>query len=185
MIAYSDKKVVDPRNLLAPEIPDILSRFYIIKPPHSYMIGDNSPSLSNLVSRGVYSISPNKNAKRKSNNITPDKLDEESSDTISWPELKRILSRFYIIRTPHGFILGDKGSTITNQAGMKRSGATPNVNENSYFDNLPSNHDKNKGEDEEQLVPSIRRITSRFYLIQTPYGYMLGDHEQSSPIRLL
>ena len=169
IIPSSDKKDVDPGNLLAPEIQDILSRFYIIKTPHGYMIGDKdkSPSFPNIASTGMHSISPNKNVKRSSNDITQDTIDEEPSDKISGPDLKRILSRYYIIRTPNGFMLGDRGATFTNQAATKRSGATSNVNK-----------------DEEYLVPSLRSITSRFYLIKTPYGYVLGDNEQSSPIRL-
>ena len=167
IIPSSDKKDVDPGNLLAPEIQDILSRFYIIKTPHGYMIGDKSPSFPNIASTGMHSISPNKNVKRSSNDITQDTIDEEPSDKISGPDLKRILSRYYIIRTPNGFMLGDRGSTFTNQAPTKRSGATSNVNK-----------------DEEYLVPSLRSITSRYYLIKTPYGYILGDNEQSPPIRL-
>ena len=133
------------------------------------MIGDKSPSLSNIISTGKHSIGPNKNVKRSSNDITQDQIDGEPSDNISGPDLKRILSRYYIIRTPNGFMLGDRGSTFTNQVATKRSGATSNVSED---------------EDEKYLVPSLRRITSRFYLIKTPYGYMLGDNEQSPPIRL-
>ena len=169
IIPSSDKKDIDPGNRLAPKIHDILSRFYIIKTPHGYMIGDKdkSPSFPNIASTGMHSISPNKNVKRSSNDITQDKIDEEPSDKTSGPDLKRILSRYYIIRTPNGFMLGDRGSTFTNQAATKRSGATSNVNK-----------------DEEYLVPSLRSITSRFYLIKTPYGYILGDNEQSPPIRL-
>ena len=169
IIPSSDKKDIDPENRLAPEIHDILSRFYIIKTPQGYMIGDKekSPSLSNIISPGMHSISPNKNVKRSSNDVTQDTIDEEPSDKISGPDLKRILSRYYIIRTPNGFMLGDRGSTFTNQAATKRSGATSNVNK-----------------DEEYLVPNLRSLTSRFYLIKTPYGYILGDNEQSSPIRL-
>ena len=169
IIPSSDKKDIDPENRLASEINDILSRFYIIKTPQGYMLGDKdkSPSFPNIASTGTHSISPNKIVKRTSNDITQDTIDEEPSDKTSGPDLKRILSRYYIIRTPNGFMLGDRGSTFTNQAATKRSGATSNVNK-----------------DEEYLVPSLRSITSRFYLIKTPYGYMLGDNEPSSPIRV-
>ena len=134
------------------------------------MIGDKdkSPSVPNIASTRMHSISPNKNVKRSSNDIIrQDTIDEEPSDKISGTDMKRILSRYYIIRTPNGFMLGDRGSTFTNQAAAKRSGGTSTVNK-----------------DEEYLVPSLRSITSRFYLIKTPYGYILGDNEQSSPIRL-
>jgi len=169
IIPSSDKKDIDPGNRLAPKIHDILSRFYIIKTPHGYMIGDKDkgPSFPNIASTGMHSISPNKSVKRTSNDITQDTNDEEPSDKTSGPDLKRILSRYYIIRTPNGFMLGDRGPTFTNKAAAKRSGGTSTVNK-----------------DEEYLEPSLRSITSRFYLIKTPYGYILGDNEQSSPIRL-